>query len=520
MENLRNKAEQDAMIENVKQGILSKFPLLGATMANLTFEPTNEVATAATDGEKVYYSPEFIEKMTYDEKLFIFSHEIMHDAFDHILRSKGKDHQIWNIATDAVINQMLKKANLPLPKGGVDIPDADSKSAEEMYDILQNKQNEQNKQQNQCNKGNKGQQNSNEQNGQGENTGSHEIWDKAVQKAEQRQQQQQNEQQPNSQDGQQQNEKGQQTNQQNRQQVNQQSEQQNNQQDSKNQSGQQSEQSQSNQENGQQNEQNQASNKQQTQQQSSSSTSPMTSSEKEKVFTQVNEQMKKRIGEEIIKGLLQQKAKIQETGSGAGNFASQFGDVGNAKPAVSWKKLLRKELEKEEDKWSYRRADEDNDYQARMGTQELDERWEMEVMLDTSASVNDELIRNFLRQLKPLLKNSKLKVACFDSSFYGFKEIKNEKDINNLQIIGRGGTNFDNAIPHFSDSAKVNKIVFTDGDDISYLEGKKYKKIIWLVYENTNFQPKSGKVVYVNVDEFNYVKTEPQANKFDNEPTL
>ena len=50
--------QQKRMLESVKNGVLRKFPLLGATMANLTFEPNKNIQTVGTDGKKVIYVPE------------------------------------------------------------------------------------------------------------------------------------------------------------------------------------------------------------------------------------------------------------------------------------------------------------------------------------------------------------------------------------------------------------------------------------------------------------------------------
>lgn len=47
-----------------------------------------------------------------------------------------RDYKLWNIATDSVINQILKNENLPITEDGVDIPMAIHHSAEEMYEKL------------------------------------------------------------------------------------------------------------------------------------------------------------------------------------------------------------------------------------------------------------------------------------------------------------------------------------------------------------------------------------------------
>ena len=136
---------------------------------------------------------------------------------------------------------------------------------------------------------------------------------------------------------------------------------------------------------------------------------------------------------------------------------------------------------------------------ARVEELEEENRSETEVMLDVSGSVDEEMLKEFLRQLKPILKNSKLKVGCFDHRVYGFREIKNNRDIDCFNIPGGGGTNIDLAVRAFSKKKDVNKIVFTDGysNDMpkSDLKGM---NVIWLIYDNDDFRPVCGKVIYVS----------------------
>lgn len=88
---------------------------------------------------------------------------------------------------------------------------------------------------------------------------------------------------------------------------------------------------------------------------------------------------------------------------------------------------------------------------------------ETEIVLDTSGSINEVLLKNFLRECKNILQHSRLKVGCFDTKFYGFHEIRTEEDIENMKFIGDGGTDFDVAVNAFSRRVE-NKIIFTDGE--------------------------------------------------------
>ena len=121
-------------IESIKRKLLVKYPFFGSVVANSNFIAEPAVETAGTDGQTIYYNPNFIESITDDQKTFIFAHEICHIAFDHIFRSEGKDKDLWNIATDSVINSFLKQDGLPIVEGGVDIPEAINYDAEEMYE--------------------------------------------------------------------------------------------------------------------------------------------------------------------------------------------------------------------------------------------------------------------------------------------------------------------------------------------------------------------------------------------------
>ena len=77
-----------------------------------------------------------------------------------------------------------------------------------------------------------------------------------------------------------------------------------------------------------------------------------------------------------------------------------------------------------------------------------------EIVLDTSASVDPDLLRAFVRGVKALMKeDAVIRVGCFDTRFYGFHEIKTAEDIDNLELRGAGGTNFSAAIIAFSGDA-------------------------------------------------------------------
>ena len=128
--------KQNLEFQHVKDLILAKFPLLGVHMASMKFVKSYSCPTMRTDGQNVYYSPHFFNSIPLETRCFVLTHEVMHIAFNHVMRLEDRDPFLWNIATDAVVNQILKAEGWKIPEGLVDIEEARDKSADDMYDIL------------------------------------------------------------------------------------------------------------------------------------------------------------------------------------------------------------------------------------------------------------------------------------------------------------------------------------------------------------------------------------------------
>ena len=525
---------QEEDIRYIRGKVLRKFPLLGVTMASLETYPRDNIKTACTDGKSIYYSPKFFAKLSDEEKVFVYAHEVMHVAFNHIMRSKGRHHKLWNIATDSVINQILKEENLPIVKGGVNIEETINKSAEEMYEKLLKEREEKRKQKEEEEKNKQKENNSQTPQGSPEQQG----------------------------DGQEQEENPQN-------QVN------NNQQEENNEQNNQADNEQTENPAGEEQRDNGDSEEENSDAENSDDENDATSDDEEdgdefdediyddlddenedighadhQIWKQAIEEMERQLAEqagnagggsgeegisdgerskgeegEFEKGFVSnnkeeraqqiQRARQMIERSKADSTPSSghsFGDVGEVKrgeEVVDWKKLLKNSIEKEEMRWSYRRSSAENNYMARVEELESDGQAETEVMLDVSGSVNEKMVKEFLRQLKPILKQSKLKVGCFDEFVYDFKEIKTKDDIDNFQIMATSQwtENWDAAVRAFSRKKEVNKIIFTDGypcPGTMPKEDLKSKNVIWIVYGNKDFNPCCGKVIYVDKKQFTH----------------
>lgn len=476
-------------IAALKRKMLVKYPFFGSVVASVGYKENKDIPTAGTDGETIYYNPEYLESLSVEEQTFVFAHEVCHIAFNHILRSEGKDPELWNIATDGVINQFLKRDGLKMAKGGVDIAEAINYDAEQLYEkLLQEKQQRQQQQQN--GQGNGQNQQGNQQQNQQQNGGGGQSGDN--------QQQSQSQQQSSSGGGSSQEQDKQ------------------SQEQSGGGSGEDSQEEEKQQDVGHDTHSmwKQAVKKNKEEQEKSGKKESLLDKllgkdkkEKEKTELEKKQEELEGMGEKdaFKKNLEDKKKQLEELKEAISKQASQAGtstnrdvrtvnDIGTAKPIVDWRYVLREAIKYDVD-WSYKNATlEDGVVVANLEEQPMPE---TEIVLDTSGSINEVLLKNFLRECKNILQHTKLKVGCFDTEFYGFHEIRTEEDIENMRFEGGGGTDFDVAVGAFSRRVE-NKIIFTDGEasmpDMPL-------DAIWIVFGGERINPKGGRVIHITPEQ-------------------
>ncbi len=417
-----------ALIYDTKRLMMIRYPRFGKEIANTEIEYKTDLKyrTAATDGKKIYFDPEHLASLSDDDRLFLIAHELMHIKFEHMyrlesLKGEKKNFQVWNEATDAIINANLERDGFTIKKGYVNRTDALNYSAEEFYKILLKEKKNKEQSQSDIQSGTKQGQN-NEQ----EITDDHSLWEEALKNKK----------------------------------IN-------------------------------------------DKQQNIKVKKIQQKSIDEKSEFEENRKERKNCAKENFERLKNEGLKLS-------GEKVKFGNVGEAKPILDWKLLLRREVEKTETIWSQRKSFAENNFAFRLEENDIEDEALTEVMIDVSGSVSIEMVKNFLRQLKPLLKESKLSVGCFNKKFWGMREIKANKDIDKFSIpiesrgYSAGSEDWDLAVRSFSKRREVNKIVFTDGipqPGTMPKEDLKGTNVIWLVYANEKFNPCCGKVIMVDKEQ-------------------
>lgn len=115
-----------------------------ATLAmRLKYSPCWDIDTAATDGRRLLYNPDFMLTLSEEEVLGVLAHEVLHCTNNHMTRREGREAKLWNVACDLAINSILTDAKFKLPAAGC-FPGKgqfakypEGLAAEEYYSLLQ-----------------------------------------------------------------------------------------------------------------------------------------------------------------------------------------------------------------------------------------------------------------------------------------------------------------------------------------------------------------------------------------------
>ncbi len=144
----------DKILEYNKRILLSRFRILmnngfyGLLLMHMKLTLDESCETAYTDGQRIAFSPKFLDEISDEELDFIMMHEILHVALRHCERDGDRDPDIFNIACDIVVNSNILKSNnmnlksITVKKYGVSMhlaPDdreGYNYTAEEVYQML------------------------------------------------------------------------------------------------------------------------------------------------------------------------------------------------------------------------------------------------------------------------------------------------------------------------------------------------------------------------------------------------
>jgi predicted metal-dependent peptidase len=119
----------------VKLRVVKHFPSLESVLKKAPIENTGS-GIGHTNGTKISLNASRLSGESEQEQAAVTAHEAMHIERDDMSKGSGKNHKLWNIASDAVINAEIAAGGLATKLGAVKIPNAKELGAQKIYDIL------------------------------------------------------------------------------------------------------------------------------------------------------------------------------------------------------------------------------------------------------------------------------------------------------------------------------------------------------------------------------------------------
>ncbi len=136
--------KKDTVISKAADWFLAHYPLLGGLASSFKIIEDIDIchryeihiaAVDATCGE-IYANPSC--GLTFEEWKFVLAHEYLHAGLCHHERCQGRNHYLWNVACDYVVNDWLHEMRIGnMPDEGLLYDESlHNMSAEAIYDII------------------------------------------------------------------------------------------------------------------------------------------------------------------------------------------------------------------------------------------------------------------------------------------------------------------------------------------------------------------------------------------------
>ena len=123
-------------ITKAKAKLMLEHPYFGTVASALPLEQNNEILTFTSDGVKMHYNSEYLDRLSLEEVEFVMANGAMHTVLKHHERLGDRTKWLWQTATDYVVNAMLVKNGMHLPEYAYFEEKFEGMYVEEVYEML------------------------------------------------------------------------------------------------------------------------------------------------------------------------------------------------------------------------------------------------------------------------------------------------------------------------------------------------------------------------------------------------
>lgn len=114
-------------------------PFFASVALFARFSISDRVELAHTQGKELIVAPGFLQNLSEEERFSYLLHQVLHLALNHPFRGINRNIEIWNVATDIVVNNIIRnETEWPVAPKTADDCIFDGDSAERIYARLLN----------------------------------------------------------------------------------------------------------------------------------------------------------------------------------------------------------------------------------------------------------------------------------------------------------------------------------------------------------------------------------------------
>ena len=127
-------AEQGvAALTRARSALVMDHPFFAMLALRLRFKKDNSCRDLWTDGRSLGFNPVYAATLPEKKLVGALAHEVLHLAFGHHVRRKGRDETLWNRACDYAINLVLLETGFSLPDGFAHDPSFAGLAVDDIY---------------------------------------------------------------------------------------------------------------------------------------------------------------------------------------------------------------------------------------------------------------------------------------------------------------------------------------------------------------------------------------------------
>ena len=125
-----------AAMTRARAALVLEHPFFGSLALGLRMQADAGCRDLWTDGKTLGFNPAYAASLPEARLIGAQAHEVLHLAFGHHVRRKGRDEQLWNRACDLAVNHILLETGFSLPEGFAHDPSYTGMTAEDIYRVL------------------------------------------------------------------------------------------------------------------------------------------------------------------------------------------------------------------------------------------------------------------------------------------------------------------------------------------------------------------------------------------------